>query len=96
MGRNTGYTWGKPERFPHRPINLRRHPDSTPNRRGNPQSSRILRSSEAGKEGLSSEWIPARGLREGCATSPTLFNIYHADAMRIAQSKRKEKAKEQQ
>ena len=49
-----------------------------------------------GKEGLSSEWIPARGLREGCATSPTLFNIYHAESMRIAQSKRKEKAKEQQ
>ena len=43
------------------------------------------------KEGLSNEWIPVRGLREGCATSPILFNIYQAEAMRISQSKRKEK-----
>ena len=49
-----------------------------------------------GKEVLSSEWIPARGLRQGCATSPTLFNLYHAESMRIAHSKREEKAKEQQ
>ena len=39
------------------------------------------------KEGLSSEWIPVRALREGCATSPILFNIYQAEAMRISQSK---------
>ena len=30
-----------------------------------------------GKEGMSSAWLPARGLREGCSTSPILFNIYH-------------------
>ena len=28
-----------------------------------------------GKEGMSSAWLPARGLREGCSTSPILFNI---------------------
>ena len=33
-----------------------------------------------GKENMSTEWIPQRGLREGCATSPILFNIYHAQA----------------
>ena len=27
-------------------------------------------------------WIPVRRLREGCATSPTLFNIYHAKVMK--------------
>ena len=26
---------------------------------------------------MSSAWLPARGLREGCSTSPILFNIYH-------------------
>ena len=35
-----------------------------------------------GKEQLSSEWVPQRSLREGCATSPILFNIYHAQAMK--------------
>jgi len=28
-----------------------------------------------GKEGVSEGWLPARGLREGCATSPVLFNV---------------------
>ena len=37
-----------------------------------------------GKEGMSSAWLPARGLREGCSTSPILFNIYHQAVMRQA------------
>ena len=41
------------------------------------------------KEGNSSEWIPRRGLREGCATSPVLFNIYHFNVVRIAREERK-------
>jgi hypothetical protein len=27
--------------------------------------------------GESSSWVPGRGLREGCPSSPPLFNIYH-------------------
>ena len=42
-----------------------------------------------GREGNSSEWIPRRGLREGCATSPVLFNIYHSNVIRIAREERK-------
>ena len=41
-----------------------------------------------GREGNSSEWIPRRGLREGCATSPVLFNIYHSNVIRIAREER--------
>ena len=37
-----------------------------------------------GKEGMSDGWTPARGLREGCATSPILFNVYHQAVMRQA------------
>ena len=37
-----------------------------------------------GKEGMSEAWVPARGLREGCSTSPILFNIYHQAVMRQA------------
>ena len=35
-----------------------------------------------GREENSDSWRPLRGLREGCATSPVLFNIYHSAAMR--------------
>ena len=42
-----------------------------------------------GREVNSSEWIPRRGLREGCATSPVLFNIYHSNVIRIAREERK-------
>ena len=37
-----------------------------------------------GREGLSEGWMPVRGLREGCPTSPILFNIYHQAVMRRA------------
>ena len=36
------------------------------------------------KEGVSGEWLPERGLREECSTSPVLFNIYHQAVMRQA------------
>ena len=42
-----------------------------------------------GRDGNSSEWIPRRGLREGCATSPVLFNVYHSNVVRIAREERK-------
>ena len=41
-----------------------------------------------GREGLSDGWMPARGLREGCSTSPILFNIFHQAVMRQAKEKR--------
>ena len=47
-----------------------------------------------GKEGLSDDWAPARGLREGCATSPILFNVYHAEAIRRAERERRKEAAE--
>ena len=37
-----------------------------------------------GGGGVSESWIPAGGLREGCSTSPILFNIYHQAVMRQA------------
>ena len=42
-----------------------------------------------GREGVSEEWAPARGLREGCATSPVMFNIYHQAVMRQAEEERR-------
>ena len=47
-----------------------------------------------GKRENSDAWQPLRGLREGCATSPILFNVYHSAAMRQAAEKRKQEAKE--
>ena len=43
-----------------------------------------------GKEGVSGEWLPERGLREGCSTSPVLFNIYRQAVMRQAKEHRRE------
>ena len=43
-----------------------------------------------GKEGTSDVWMPARGLREGCSTSPILFNVYHQAVMRQAEEARRE------
>ena len=40
----------------------------------------------------SEPWQPERELREGCSTSPILFNIYHQAVMRIEEKKRREKA----
>ena len=36
------------------------------------------------KEGMSSAWLPTRGLREGCSISSILFNIYHQAVLRQA------------
>ena len=40
----------------------------------------------------SGSWRPERGLREGCATSPTLFNVYHQAVMRKAEEAREAEA----
>ena len=47
-----------------------------------------------GREGESEAWIPQWGLREGCPSSPPLFNIYHQVSMRVAPKERKRKAEE--
>ena len=44
------------------------------------------------RDGDSATWRPERGLREGCPTSPVLFNIYHQAVMRIAIKERQENA----
>ena len=46
------------------------------------------------REGDSEAWIPNRGLREGCPSSPPLFNIFHQVVMRLATKARKRKADE--
>jgi hypothetical protein len=46
------------------------------------------------REGESDPWIPQRGLREGCPSSPPLFNIFHQVSMRLATRARKRRADE--
>ena len=41
------------------------------------------------REGLSDGWVQERGLREGCSTSPILFNVFHQAVMRQAEKERK-------
>ena len=48
-----------------------------------------------GKDGLSEAWTPARGLREGCSTSPILFNIFHQAVLRQAGEARAARSEEQ-
>ena len=47
-----------------------------------------------GREANSTTWMPLRGLREGCATSPGLFNVYHATSIRTATKTRQERARQ--
>ena len=47
-----------------------------------------------GKEGSSEPWVPDRGLREGCPSSPILFNVFHQAVMRVAVEERKMQAVE--
>ena len=44
------------------------------------------------REGCSEAWTPNRGLREGCPSSPPLFNIFHQVVMRVAKKARRRKA----
>ena len=37
---------------------------------------------------MSEGWMPERGLREGCSTSPVVFNIFHQAVMRQAEERR--------
>ena len=46
------------------------------------------------RSGESESWVPERGLREGCPSSPPLFNIFHQAVMRLAAKSRKRKAEE--
>ena len=46
------------------------------------------------KEGESVAWLQNRGLREGCPSSPVLFNVFHQVVMRQATKVRKRKAEE--
>ena len=46
------------------------------------------------REANSTTWMPLRGLRERCTTSPGLFNVYHATYIRIATKTRQERARQ--
>ena len=45
-------------------------------------------------DGMSETWMPARGLREGCSTSPVLFNVYHQAVMRQVEEAREARGSE--
>ena len=59
-----------------------------------PESERPSRNRIRGKDSNSNAWVPNRGLREGCLSSPPLFNIYNQAVMRVAAKKRKIEAEE--
>ena len=40
----------------------------------------------------SSTWVPGRGLREGCPSSPPLFNVYHDGVLEDFRARRAEAA----
>ena len=46
------------------------------------------------QDGMSETWMPARGLREGCSTSPILFNVYHQAVMRQVEEARRVRGSE--
>ena len=46
--------------------------------------------------GTSAEFVPDRGLREGCPSSPVLFNLYHHGIMEVFQARRARAAQERQ
>ena len=48
-----------------------------------------------GAQDVSSPWTPQRGLREGCPTSPILFNIFHQAVMRVAEEEREQKGRDE-
>ena len=45
-------------------------------------------------DGMSEAWMPVRGLREGCSTSPVLFNVYHQAVMRQVEEARRARGSE--
>ena len=47
-----------------------------------------------GQQRDSSSFFPQRGLREGCPTSPIIFNIFHQAVMRVVTEMRKQNANE--
>ena len=47
-----------------------------------------------GKDRESETWVPERGLREGCPSSPGLFNVFHQAVMRVAEKERRKLAEE--
>eukprot|EP00959_Pyramimonas_sp_CCMP1952_P409875 8590053-Pyramimonas_sp.AAC.1 len=42
--------------------------------------------------GVSEEWYPKRGLREGCPSSPPLFNVLHDPVLKDLRGRRKRAA----
>ena len=48
-----------------------------------------------GRNAMSESWVPQRGLREGCATSPILFSIFHACAIKRANEERRKNAEKE-
>ena len=48
-----------------------------------------------GRGGNSAEWNPEKCLREGCPSSPALFNVFHQVVMRLTSEWRVEKAEEE-